>query len=127
MIKTLSSSLAALATLALSVPSASALTNAEVRQCNALGKSLQARQADAKTKAETRESLLEKVEVAGDAWEEAEGLRNFSDDYATKADLTKAEYETLKGELLREERSLQALVSRLNEDVAVYNGKCVKN
>lgn len=127
MIKTLSSSLAALATLGIAIPSASALTNAEVKQCNALGKSLQARQADAKTKAETRESLLEKVEVAGDAWEEAEGLRNFSDDYATKADLTKAEYETLKGELLREERSLQALVSRLNEDVAVYNGKCVKN
>ncbi|MEM1035614.1 MAG: hypothetical protein AAGI14_02510 [Pseudomonadota bacterium] len=126
MIKTLSSSLAALATLALAIPSASALTNAEVKQCNALGKSLKARQADAKTKAETREGLLEKVEVAGDAWEEAEGLRNFSDDYATKADLTKAEYETLKGELLREERSLQALVSRLNEDVAVYNGKCVK-
>ncbi|MEM1087586.1 MAG: hypothetical protein AAGH90_07645 [Pseudomonadota bacterium] len=125
MIKTLSSFLAALATLVLAIPSASALTNAEVRQCNALGKSLKARQADAKAKAEARETLLVQVEAAGDAWEEAEGLRNFSTDYALKADTTKAAYEELKTDLLLKERSLQSLVARLNEDVALFNSQCV--
>ncbi|MEM1391426.1 MAG: hypothetical protein AAGG45_10120 [Pseudomonadota bacterium] len=127
MIKTLSFCSAALAMLVLSIPTASALTNPEARQCNALGKSLKARQADAKAKAQMRESLLIEVEAAGDAWEEAEELRNFSNEYASKADTTKATYETLKANLLQEELLLQDLVGRMNQDVARYNRTCVKD
>ena len=127
MIKTLSFCSATLAMLVLSIPTASALTNPEVRQCNALGKSLKARQADAKAKAETRESLLVEVETAGDIWEEAEEERLFSQDHASKADTTKATYETLKADLLQEELLLQDLVSRINQDVARYNRICVKD
>lgn len=115
------SSLSALAAIAvIATPFANA------QSCNQRAADLQERQVDAKSLADARLVLLEEVETAGDAWENAEALRNFGDEQAEQADSTKMEYETLKADLLQQELALQALLTSLNEDVAAYNSACVK-
>jgi len=127
MIKTLTS-LALFASIAsLSAPAALALTSAEIKQCNAMGKSLKARQAEAAKKAEARELLHEKTEAAGDAWDDVEIHRLASAGHAKTADEAKAKYETLKADLLKQNMAVQSLVNQINEDVAAYNALCVKD
>jgi len=120
--KPMISSIGALgATLIFLVPSANALS------CSQHAAQLQERQADTKALADARLTLVDDVEAAGDAWENAEALRNFSAEQATEADLTKTEYESLKADLLQKETSLQTAVIALNDEVAAYNTRCVRN
>ena len=127
MIKTVSSLILAAATFTVAIPAASALTSAQVKQCNTMGQSLQVRQAEAQKKAKAREALLEQVEAAGDTWEDAEATRLFSAGHAATADAAKVKYDTLKADLMRREMALQSLVGQINEDVAAYNGLCAKD
>ena len=124
MIKTVSSLTLALTLFAAVGPSAQALTAQQVKQCNAMGKSLQVRQAEAKKKADARAALVDQVETAGEAWEDVEIHRRVSAGHAVAADEAKAAYEALKGDLMRQEMSLQSLVNQLNEDVSAYNELC---
>jgi hypothetical protein len=100
---------------------------AQAQTCAQQAAQLQERQAEAQAIADARVSLVEEVEAAGDAWENAEAVRNFSAEQAAEADATKATYETLKADLLDKEVSLQTLVVSLNDQVAAYNRKCVRN
>lgn len=122
--------LSLLSALALSapllVPSAAALSAAEIKQCRALGASLQVRQGELTEMTEAREALVEQVQTAGDAWESAEALRNFGKAKAAEADSTKATYDALKKDLMRKEMALQSAAGMLNGDVADYNAMCVK-
>lgn len=95
------------------------------QSCNQRAADLQQRQTAAQKLADTRLTLVEDVEAAGDAWENAEAMRNFSEAQADEADATKIEYETLKADLLQKELSLQALLVSLNEEVAAYNASCI--
>lgn len=116
------SSLAAMAAVfVMTAPSASALS------CAQQAAQLQERQAVAQQIAETRLTLVDEVEAAGDAWENAEAMRNFGADEAALADETKLTYETLKADLLDREVALQTQVVSLNDEVAAYNTRCVRN
>ena len=120
--KPMISSLSALAAIVvLAIPHASALSCAEQAA------DLQTRQAKAQKTAEARLALVEEVEAAGDAWENAEALRNFGEEQALEADTTKIAYEGLKSDLFEKEVALQNLVVSLNQDVAAYNESCAKD
>ena len=120
--KPMISSLSALAAIVvLAIPHASALSCAEQAA------DLQTRQAKAQKTAEARLALVEEVEAAGDAWENAEALRNFGEEQALEADTTKTAYEGLKSDLFEKEVALQNLVVSLNQDVAAYNETCAKD
>ncbi|MEM9055596.1 MAG: hypothetical protein AAGB16_09750 [Pseudomonadota bacterium] len=127
MIKTLTSFALAASIFGLSAPMATALTSAQIKQCNAMGKSLKARQAEAAKKAEARKVLHDKVEAAGDAWDDVEIHRLASAGHAKTADEAKAKYEALKADLIKQNMAVQSLVNQINEDVAAYNGLCVKD
>lgn len=116
------SSLSTLAAIfVLAVPSASALS------CSQQAAQLQDRQNAAQALADARLTLVDEVEAAGDAWENAEAMRNFSPEQAAEADATQLVYEELKADLLQKEVSLQAKVVSLNQEVIDYNKKCVRN
>ena len=120
--KPMISSLSALAAICVAIaPAANALTCAEQAA------DLQKQQAAAQEIADARIALVDEVEAAGDAWENAEAMRNFGQDQAAEADATKVAYDTLKADLRVKEQSLQTLVVSLNQDVAAYNQRCVKD
>lgn len=100
---------------------------ASAQSCTQQAAQLQERQVAAQELAEARLGLVDEVEAAGDAWENAEAMRNFGAEQAAEADATKDAYETLKADLQEKESSLQILVVSLNEDVTAYNSKCVRN
>lgn len=104
-----------------------AAPGAIAQSCSQQAAQLQDRQAEAQQTADARIALVDEVEAAGDAWENAEAMRNFGSSEAEEADITKAEYEALKSTLMQKEVKLQALVVSLNEQVAAYNRKCVRN
>lgn len=71
-----------------------------------------------------RAALLEKVETAGETWEDAQTVRNFSSDHAARADTAKADYEELKAQLRALDTELQTKAARTNARVSAYNTNC---
>lgn len=119
--KPMISSLSALAAVfVIAAPNASALT------CAQQAAELQNRQIEVQEIADARLALLDEVEAAGDAWENAEAMRNFGTDQAAQADTQKVAYDTLKSDLMDKEVALQSMVISLNDEVAAYNKACVK-
>jgi len=104
-----------------------AAPGAIAQSCSHQAGQLQERQTEAQQIAETRLTLVDEVEAAGDAWENAEAMRHFGSKEADEANATKTEYEALKASLMQKEATLQALVVTLNDQVAAYNTKCVRN
>lgn len=100
---------------------------AQAQTCAQQAAQLQEQQTAAQDLAEARLVLVEDVEAAGDAWEDVEIHRLVSAEHAATADDAKLVYETLKADLLDKEIALQALVVSLNDEVAAYNSKCVRN
>nr|WP_070958701.1 hypothetical protein [Hyphomonas sp. Mor2] len=100
---------------------------AQAQSCSQQAAQLQEQQMAAQEMADARQVMVEEVEAAGDAWENAETMRNFGSEEATLADENKMTYEALKADLLNQEVALQALVVSLNDEVAAYNQKCVRN
>ena len=109
-----------------SVPmaSAQALSDRDMRRCQAMAATMAPKQADIQKHQEKRASLLEIVEAKGEAWDNAEAMRLFSEDEAAAADAAKEAYEQSKFELHNVERALQAKVAQFNQDVASYNQTC---
>ena len=107
--KPMISSLSAFAAMiVIASPSASAMTCAEQAA------DLQKRQAHVQKVADARLALVDQVEAAGDAWENAEALRNFGADEAAEADTTKVAYDALKADLMVE-RTVAANIGRVSE------------
>ena len=100
---------------------------ATAQTCSQQATQLKERQVEALTLADARLELVDEVEDAGDAWENAEAMRHFSEENAEEADATKTKYETLKADLMQKEVSLQNMVGSLNEQVAAYTAACVKS
>lgn len=111
------------ALLALALP-AGALTRDEIRQCEVMAATFEARTAKIEEARAARDLLAEQVEAAGAAWEDVEVHRNISARHAASADRAKADWEAAKAELARAEMALQADVRQLNGDMAQYNAKC---
>ena len=100
---------------------------ASAQSCAQQAADLQQRQVEAQALADSRLTLVDQVEAAGDAWENAEALRHFSKEKANEADASKIKYETLKADLMQKETTLQSILITLNADVAAYNSDCVKS
>ena len=62
---------------------------ASAQSCAKQAASLQEKQVEAQALAEARLTLVDEVEAAGDAWENAEAMRNFGEEQAIEADTTK--------------------------------------
>lgn len=105
-------------------PSAVALTAKEVLACNAMAASFGPKKAEFEALSSQRDALVIHVEEAGDKWEAAEALRNFSSDHARQADTTKANYDDLVAEFDAVEQAYRVTGMQLNDDFAAYNAKC---
>lgn len=115
---------ASLIAAALLVMPAAALTPAQVEQCNAMAATFPAKQERIAAQTEARDALVARTEAAGEAWESAEELRNFSPDHAAAADTARAEWQALRAQTVSAERALQSAVQMLNTDAAQFNQRC---
>ena len=111
-------------TLALAIAAIAAPGALAASGCSEKASAIKAGQASAKSMAADRDELLLDVEAAGDAWEDAEVVRNFSASHGARADLARSEYEGLKADLASREEELQTRLASLNNDVANYNRTC---
>lgn len=114
--------------LLLGAPVAMAHANgtSEFKACKALAATLAPKQADITELTASRDETAIIVEASGEAWEDAEILRNASAAHAAKADQTKSAYEDAKKQLARKEMALQATVRQYNDDVSAFNNQCAK-
>ncbi len=101
-----------------------ALTDSEVRACNAMAASFGQRKVEFEALSSRRDALVISVEEAGDTWEAAEALRNFSADHAAHADGAKTAYDDLVAEFDSVEVAYRATGTQLNDDFSAYNAKC---
>ena len=106
------------------VSTASALSATEVKACNAMAASFGPKRAEFDELTARRDALAIEVEEAGDIWEEAEALRNFSAGHATDADTKKAAYDDAVTRFDRADQAYRVTGAQLNDDFAVYNIKC---
>lgn len=103
---------------------AQALTQAEVKRCNAMAASFAAKKAEITKAKSGLDEKVALVEEAGERWEAAEELKLASARNAKIASDAKAEWQGLKGEVLKEQMALQSKVQMLNNDVASFNKSC---
>jgi len=106
---------------------AQALTQKEIKRCNAMAASFSAKKVEITSAKEKLDAKVEKTELAGERWEAAEEMKLISPGSAKEAETAKSEWETLKKEVLREQMALQSQVSMLNTDVASFNASCAKD
>ena len=106
------------------VASAQALSERDIRRCNAMAATMAPKQAEITKLQEKRDALLATVEAEGELWDNAEAVRLFSAAQAEEADAAKAAYEQSKYDLHNAERALQAMVAQFNQDIASYNQTC---
>ncbi|MEM7662841.1 MAG: hypothetical protein AAF292_11370 [Pseudomonadota bacterium] len=107
----------------LSAP-ASALTENEVRQCRAMAATFAPKKAEFDEMAAKRDELALLAEKAGEAWENAETLRNFSPEAAAEADIAKAKYDAARAAFDQVQYAWAAAGRQLNADFSAYNAKC---
>ena len=112
------------AVLASAASPASSLTQNEVKRCNAMAASFAAKKAEIITAKSALDEKVELVEAAGERWEAAEEMRLMSPQSANDADSSKANWESLKSEVMREQMALQSRVQMLNKDMAAFNASC---
>ena len=113
-----------LAAVVLPVSTASALTAKEAKACQAMAATFGPKKADFDGLVTRRDALVIEVEEAGDVWEAAEALRNFSAGHAAEADAKKTVYDEAVKEFDRVEQAYRVTGAQLNEDFAAYNAKC---
>ncbi|MCA8901256.1 MAG: hypothetical protein KDA53_08390 [Hyphomonas sp.] len=110
--------------LAAPVAAADAASARDIARCKAMSASFGPKQEEVAKLKEARDTQVETVEATGDAWENAEALRNFSTAHAADADAAKLAYTDAKAELSRLELGLQARVAELNADIDAFNQSC---
>lgn len=111
--------------IAATSPIASALTPSEVKWCKATAASFGDRQAAIQKDNAERTALAEKAELAGEAWENAEALRNFGDAEAAEADKTKLAYDEAKAAFYEVDTRVTENTIKLNADFEKFNSVCV--
>ncbi|MEM9937713.1 MAG: hypothetical protein AAF768_02600 [Pseudomonadota bacterium] len=109
---------------AVSLP-ASALTEKQIRECQALGKSIQVRQGEVQTMTAKRDRALEVLELTGQQWDDVEIHRMISAGHAAEADKRKAAYEVEKTEFMKLDAALQSKNRMVNQSIVHYNARCV--
>lgn len=123
MIKTISV-LSALTLFAASSVPAMAMTEAQIRECQAMGASINVRAGEVKAMKAKRDHALELAEAAGDEWEAAEAVRLFSKAQATEADAKKASYDALKADFMKIDAALISKSGMVNQSIVKYNARC---
>ncbi len=121
--KTIRPAIALLMLCALSMP-AMALTPGEVRQCNAMAETFDAKQAEILRLQEAQAELASEAETLGEAWEMAEEQRLFSARHGAAADDAKAAYEAARNASNSAAMDLNSKVRMLQADVAQFNARC---
>lgn len=111
--------------LLVSAPVASALTQAQVRECQALAQSLGPDKAALEAKVAERDALAAEAEATGEAWENAEAVRNFDAENAAAADALRLSFHEKKTAFENAETDLFGLSHRLDKDTARFNSLCV--
>lgn len=94
------------------------------RACNAMQASLSVRQTEALALQDRRDALAEEVELAGEAWENAESMRAFGRAEAETADAQRAKFDALEKEFHQTQAALKSKVQMINASVAQYNSLC---
>ena len=112
------------ATLAVPVAFAD-LTAAQVERCEMLGQTFAIKKANVARAEEARDALAAEAEALGEAWENAEAVRNFGDANAAEADAALIAFEDAKKKLNFAEQALRSQSRMLAQDAAVYNAACV--
>ncbi len=123
--KAISLLVTALTLSAFAVPSASALTAKQVRECKALHASFPARTADIKRDEAELERLAELAERAGDAWQNAENIRTLSAEHAAEADALRAPYDAARDTFNTADAAFYEKSKRLKDDQFKFNTVCV--
>lgn len=108
-------------------PIASAMTPSDVRTCNSLASGFKTKSAAYEAAQAERDEAAAEAELAGDAWEEAEDLRLFSDENALQADTALVAYEAARADFEMAEAAVQEQGVALNAEISRYNARCVKD
>ena len=107
------------------IPAASALTQKQVRECQALAGSFGPGKTALEAKVLERDTLAVEAEAAGEAWENAENVRTLGADEAAEADRLRVIFEDNKAAFEIVEADLHRASSKLNADFARFNSLCV--
>ena len=113
------------ATLAVPVAFAD-LTAAQVERCEMLGQTFAIKKANVARAEEARDVLAAEAEALGEAWENAEAVRNFGNANAAEADAALVAFEDAKKKFNFAEQALRSQSRMLAQDAAVYNSACVQ-
>lgn len=119
-------SLASFAVIAamFAAPAAAALGPADIERCQAMQATMIPKRNEIKRITAKRDDLAVKVETLGEAWQNAEAMRNLSPEYAKQADAAQYAYEEAERSFAHTERGLSGLVRLFNRDVAAFNRSC---
>jgi len=111
--------------LILAIPAASALTQGEARECQALAASFGPAKAALEAQVSERDGLAAEAEAAGEAWENAENVRTLGADEAAAADALRISFDERKAAFELVEADLFEKSQTLNKDFARFNNLCV--
>lgn len=114
-----------LLSLFIALPTASALTQAEARECQALAKTLGPAKTALEAQVAERDSLAAAAEAAGEAWENAENVRTLGAEKAAQADTLRVTFDEKKAAFELVEADLFEKSRKLNADFARFNNLCV--
>ena len=103
---------------------ANALTQDEVKRCNAMSASFAAKKAEIVEAKAALDAKAAETEIAGERWQAAEEMKLVSPQAAKKAGDAKATWDSLKKDVAREQFALRSRVEMLNNDVASFNRSC---
>ncbi len=101
------------------------LTAAQVERCEMLGQTFAIKKANVARAEEARDALAAEAEALGEAWENAEAVRNFGDANAAEADAALIAFEDAKKKFSFAKQALRSQSRMLAQDSAVYNAACV--
>ncbi len=108
------------------VAGADAASARDMARCKAMQATMVPKQREIDEAKARRDDLAAIAEADGDAWENAEAVRNFSKSHAAEADAAKAAFTASRKALADSELGLQFMVQGFNEDVSAFNQSCAK-
>ncbi|MEL7129561.1 MAG: hypothetical protein AAGK23_08430 [Pseudomonadota bacterium] len=114
----------ALAIASVPLSPAVALTADEARECQVLASSFGPKKATFEAKSAERDTLALAAETAGETWENAEALRNFSADSAAEADTARQAYDAALASFDVAEAEVLQLGLQLNDEFIAFNSRC---
>lgn len=106
-------------------PAASALTQSEIRACNALAADLKPKQTRFQAATAERDALALAAEEAGENWQNAENLRTLSTQAESDADEARRFYDAALEAFDEKEAALREFGVELSYEVTAFNLKCV--